>query len=69
MTATKTEIRRGTYYDSVVLMQLQVSLANLPGVVGVGVDALTGDNKEYESHVHVDLIPSSRPAPPPIIRD
>ncbi|MEM0896072.1 MAG: PEGA domain-containing protein [Verrucomicrobiota bacterium] len=41
----------------------------LVGVVGVGVDALTGDNKDYESHVHVDLIPASRPAPPPFVHD
>ncbi|MEM9481462.1 MAG: PEGA domain-containing protein [Verrucomicrobiota bacterium] len=39
------------------------------GIVGVGVDALTGDNKEYDSHVHVELIPTSRPAPPPFVQD
>jgi FdrA protein len=46
MTATKTEIRRGAYYDSVVLMQLQVNLAKLPGVVDVGVMMGTQANKE-----------------------
>jgi FdrA protein len=46
MTATKTEIRRGTYYDSVVLMQLQVSLAQLSGVVDVGVMMGTAANKD-----------------------
>jgi FdrA protein len=46
MTATKTEIRRGTYYDSVVLMQLQVALADLPGVLDVGVMMGTAANKE-----------------------
>ena len=46
MTATKTEIRRGTYYDSVVLMQLQVALADLPGVLDVGVMMGTQANKE-----------------------
>ncbi len=46
MTATKTEIRRGTYYDSVVLMQLQVNLANLPGVTDVGVMMGTDANKD-----------------------
>lgn len=46
MTATKTEIRRGTYYDSVVLMQLQVNLANLPGVTDVGVMMGTQANKD-----------------------
>ena len=46
MTATKTEIRRGAYYDSVVLMQLQVNLAKLPGVADVGVMMGTQANKE-----------------------
>jgi len=46
MTATKTEIRRGTYYDSVVLMQLQVNLAQLPGVSDVGVMMGTQANKD-----------------------
>jgi FdrA protein len=46
MIATKTEIRRGTYYDSVVLMQLQVALADLPGVLDVGVMMGTAANKE-----------------------
>lgn len=46
MTATQTEIRRGTYYDSVVLMQLQVNLAQLPGVVDVGVMMGTQANKD-----------------------
>ncbi len=46
MTAIKTEVRRGTYYDSVVLMQLQVNLAKLPGVTDVGVMMGTEANKE-----------------------
>jgi len=46
MTATKTEIRRGTYYDSVVLMQLQASLAQLTGVTHVGVMMGTEANKD-----------------------
>ena len=33
MANTKAEIRSGAYYDSVVLMQLQRSLAGLPGVL------------------------------------
>ena len=37
MTITKTEIRPGAYYDSVVLMQLQRSLAALDGVDDAGV--------------------------------
>ncbi|MFQ5614981.1 MAG: acyl-CoA synthetase FdrA [Anaerolineales bacterium] len=35
--STKTEIRPGAYYDSIVLMQLQAALANLPGVEDTGV--------------------------------
>ncbi len=41
----KTEVRKGTYCDSVVLMQLQKSLANLPGVTDAGVVMGTGANK------------------------
>lgn len=61
MTATKTEIRRGTYYDSVVLMQLQVSLANLPGVVGVGVMMGTDANKELLAQSNL-LTPEAKAA-------
>ncbi|MCB0224850.1 MAG: hypothetical protein KDI02_14255, partial [Anaerolineae bacterium] len=46
MSATKTEIRRGTYYDSVVLMQLQLSLSKLSGVHNAGVMMGTEANKE-----------------------
>lgn len=46
MAALKTEIRRGTYYDSVVLMQLQAALASLPGILNVGVMMGTEANKE-----------------------
>jgi FdrA protein len=45
MTAIKTEIRRGAYYDSVVLMQLQAALANLPDIQNVGVVMGTSANK------------------------
>ena len=61
MTATKTEIRRGTYYDSVVLMQLQVSLANLPGVVGVGVMMGTDANKDLLAQSNL-LTPEAKAA-------
>ncbi len=44
MSTTKTEIRPGAYYDSVVLMQLQRSLAGLPGVVDAGVVMATPAN-------------------------
>lgn len=39
------EIRRGAYYDSVVLMQLQRGLAALPGVIEAGVVMGTEANK------------------------
>ncbi len=41
----KTEIRRGSYYDSVVLMQLQRALATQPGVLEAGVVMGTPANK------------------------
>jgi FdrA protein len=46
MTVTKAEIRSGAYYDSVVLMQLQRSLAALPGVFDAGVVMGTVANKD-----------------------
>ena len=46
MPITKGEIRSGAYYDSVILMQLQRSLAGLPGVVDAGVIMGTAANKE-----------------------
>ncbi|MFZ0546333.1 MAG: hypothetical protein WAM60_12890, partial [Candidatus Promineifilaceae bacterium] len=41
---TQTEIRQGTYYDSVVLMQLQKALADLPGIIDAGVVMATPAN-------------------------
>lgn len=46
MTVVKCDIRTGAYFDSVVLMQLQRSLAGLPGVVDAGVVMGTAANKE-----------------------
>ncbi len=46
MAVTKAEIRSGAYYDSVILMQLQRSLAALPGVLDAGVVMGTDANKE-----------------------
>jgi FdrA protein len=46
MAEVKVEIRSGAYYDSVILMQLQRSLAGLPGVVDTGVVMGTEANKE-----------------------
>ncbi len=42
----KVEIRPGTYFDSIVLMQLQRKLAALPGVDDAGVVMATPANKE-----------------------
>jgi FdrA protein len=44
MTITKYDIRRGAYYDSVVLMQLQRGLLDLPGVLDAGVVMATQAN-------------------------
>ena len=46
MPYTLAEIRPGAYYDSVVLMQLQRALADLPGVHDAGVVMCTTANKE-----------------------
>lgn len=46
MAVTKVDIRRGAYYDSVVLMQLQRSLADQPGIIDAGVVMGTNANKE-----------------------
>lgn len=46
---TKAEIRSGAYYDSVVLMQLQRSLAAEPGVIDAGVVMGTAANKDILS--------------------
>ncbi len=55
MVATKYEIRPGVYYDSVVLMQLQKSLAEMPGVVDAGVVMATAANRELLASVDFDL--------------
>ena len=46
MPITGTQIRRGAYYDSVVLMQLQKALAALPDVLDAGVVMATEANKD-----------------------
>jgi FdrA protein len=46
MSVTRHDIRRGAYYDSVVLMQLQRGLLGLPGVVDAGVVMATPANRE-----------------------
>lgn len=44
MTSLVSEVRQGMYYDSVVLMQLQTALRQLPGVVDSGVVMATAAN-------------------------
>ncbi len=46
MTVTTAQVRRGAYFDSVVLMQLQRALAALPGVIDAGVVMGTDANKQ-----------------------
>lgn len=46
MSKTKFEVRTGTYFDSVLLMQLQVSLNKLPGIEDAGVMMATPANRE-----------------------
>jgi FdrA protein len=46
MATTKVEIRSGAYFDSVILMQLQRSLTELPGILDAGVIMGTSANKE-----------------------
>jgi FdrA protein len=46
MSVTKSEIRAGAYFDSVVLMQLQRNLGALPGVEDAGVVMATPANLE-----------------------
>ncbi len=54
MAIIKSEIRSGAYYDSAVLMQLQRSLAGLPGIQDAGVIMGTDSNKELLAHI--DLV-------------
>ena len=56
MKQTRFEIRSGAYYDSVVLMQLQRALADLPGVDDAGVVMATPANKELL--LDGDLLPA-----------
>ena len=46
MSFVKHELRRGAYYDSVVLMQLQRGLLELPGVIDAGVIMATPANRD-----------------------
>jgi FdrA protein len=53
MAVVKTDIRSGAYYDSAFLMQLQKSLAALPGVLDAGVIMGTDSNKELLAHINL----------------
>ena len=44
MSVLKTHVRRGGYFDSIILMQLQAALAELPGVLDAGAVMATPDN-------------------------
>ncbi len=62
MSFTKYDVRRGAYYDSVVLMQLQRGLIGLPGVIDAGVVMATPANCELLAANN--LLPDSIPASP-----
>ncbi len=63
MTATLVDIRRGAYYDSAFLMQLQRTLSDLPGVQDAGVIMGTPTNKELLAAI--DLLPPEAQAAKP----
>ena len=62
MTITKHDVRRGAYYDSVVLMQLQRGLISLPGVIDAGVVMATPANRDLLAANN--LLPDSLSASP-----
>lgn len=62
MTVVNFEMRPGAYYDSVVLMQLQRALADLPGVEDTGVVMATPANCELLAASH--LLPEDTAAGP-----
>lgn len=57
------QVRPGAYYDSVVLMQLQRSLATLPGITDAGVVMGTEANKEVLAQSNL-LTPAGQAAHP-----
>jgi FdrA protein len=59
MAAIKVEIRSGAYYDSVILMQLQSSLAGLPGILATGVVMGTEANKDILAQSDL-LVPEAK---------
>jgi FdrA protein len=63
MPAVRCAVRPGSYYDSVVLMQLQRALAALPGVLDAGVMMATPVNRELLAAG--GLLPADAPAAGP----
>lgn len=63
MTKTIVKIRSGAYYDSVVLMQLQRALVDLPGVIDAGVIMGTDANKDLLTQIDL-LAPEAESANP-----
>jgi FdrA protein len=63
MPVIEVEVRPGAYYDSVVLMQLQRSLAALPGVLDSGVVMGTPANKDLLAQT--DMLPPEAKAAAP----
>jgi len=63
MAIIKVEIRTGAYYDSVILMQLQRSLAEQPGVIDAGVVMGTEANKDVLEQSGL-LVPEAKAANP-----
>ncbi len=61
MATVQVQVRRGAYYDSVVLMHLQRSLAGLPGAIDAGVVMGTNANKEVLAQSGL-LAPKARDA-------
>jgi FdrA protein len=61
MKIAKAEIRSGAYYDSVILMKLQRSLAEQPGILDAGVVMGTGANKEVLAQSNM-LVPEAAAA-------
>ncbi|HTP11278.1 MAG TPA: acyl-CoA synthetase FdrA [Anaerolineae bacterium] len=53
MSINKHELRRGAYYDSVVLMQLQRGLLELPGVIDAGAIMATPANRDLLAANHL----------------
>ncbi len=61
MAVVRTQIRKGAYYDSVVLMQLQKALVTLPSVLDAGVVMGTEANREVLQQSHL-LTPEAQQA-------